>query len=90
MKLYSKTPASVYPTSKNFPERLRVVRSASVRPNGVSFSALAFVSDARGCWRPGMKFEDALPVNAAEALQQHAEVAAAKGIYAPERRKAAA
>lgn len=83
-------PAPVKSPATNFPEKLRVVRAAHVEPRGVHLRAAAFVSDSRGCWRPGMKFEDARPVNAVEALRRHAEVAVAAGIYAPERRKAAA
>lgn len=90
MRRIAKQPARVYPVESNFPEKLRVVRAAHIEPRGVHLRASAFVSDARGCWRPGMKLEDARPVNAAEALRRHAEVAAAQDVYAPERRKVAA
>ena len=76
--------------ARQFPERLTVIRAASVSPRGVTLSAAAFVSDGRACWRPGMNVEDARPVNALDALRRNAEEAARHGIFAPERRKAAA
>lgn len=74
MKLYTKTTRGTTPALLRFPERLQVVRAASVRSNGVRISASAFVSNALGCWRPSMNFEDARPVSALDALRRHAEV----------------
>jgi hypothetical protein len=69
----------------NYPEKLRVVRSAHIEPRGVQLRASAFVSDGRACWRPGMSHADARPVNALDALRRNAEHAASRGIFADER-----
>jgi hypothetical protein len=81
MRRVSETRLRINP-SNQFPERLRIVRAASVSPRGVTLNTSAFVSDGRRAWRPGMAFTDARPVNAESALRRHAEHAAHVGIFA--------
>ena len=68
MERYLRKPASV-----NFPEQLRVVRSASVNGRGVSLRASAFSVGRDGsCWRPGHASPEGLRPDAARALRRHA------------------
>lgn len=65
-----------------------VLRSAHVDSSGRVFpSNLPYVLAPGGCRRIVEGVDAAL--GAVDALRRHAEVAAAAGVYAPERRKAA-
>ena len=76
MRRYSETRPLCKRTANIQPERLRVVRSANVRPSGVVTRASAFIASDEGCWRPGCAVPEGLQPDASGALRRNAERAA--------------
>ena len=73
MERYSETRPLCKRTANIKPERLRVVRSANVRPSGVITRASAFIASDEGCWRPGCAVPEGLQPDAHGALRRNAD-----------------